>query len=372
MASTQHYMQEQVKRAVELVRSKQMFLKGASKAFGIPYGTLGDKVRGRRPMQAASKTVLLKEEEKKLVDWLIEVSQRGFGWTKDNFKDMMKTILDTRGAKTVFKENCPGKDWMQAFFNRHPEIWERMGQPLGHERAVMTKDALGEWFQHMKHYLDTIDPTLLTSPDRIFNTDEKKRPLVLFVDGHSSLWQSAIPAVAISTLCNENSIILYCLKAHASHLIQPLDLAFFGAVKLAWSEAIRKFQYRTTESVTMRTFAQTLKKAWDTTARPELAFKGFVKSGICPFNPEVVLNSDKLKLSCSFSIYPTVPAFHIKSCPTVPVFHIPVCPTVPAFHIPACPTVPAFHIPAFPTVPAFHIPAHPTVPAFHMPKFQNN
>ncbi|KAK8407642.1 hypothetical protein O3P69_002292, partial [Scylla paramamosain] len=108
-------------------------------------------------------------------------------------------------------------------------------------------------------------------------------------------------SLAISTLCNENSIILYCLKAHASHLIQPLDLAFFGAIKLAWSEAVRKFQYQTGESVTMRTFARTLKKAWDTTAWPELAFKGFVKSGIYPFNPEVVLNSDKLKPSCSFS-----------------------------------------------------------------------
>uniref|UniRef100_A0A0P4W386 HTH psq-type domain-containing protein n=1 Tax=Scylla olivacea TaxID=85551 RepID=A0A0P4W386_SCYOL len=73
MASTQHFTQEQVERAVELVRSKQMSLNGASKAFGIPYATLGDKVRGRRPMQAASKTVLLKEE--KLVDWLTEVSQ---------------------------------------------------------------------------------------------------------------------------------------------------------------------------------------------------------------------------------------------------------------------------------------------------------
>ncbi|KAK8405421.1 hypothetical protein O3P69_001757 [Scylla paramamosain] len=124
----------------------------------------------------------------------------------------------------------------------------------------------------------------------------EKQPVVLFVDCHSSHH-----SLTISTLCNENSIILYCLKVHASHLIQPLDLAFFGAIKLAWSEAARKFQYQTGESVTMRTFARTVKKAWDTTARPELTFKGFVKSGIYPFNPEVVLNSNKLKPSCSFS-----------------------------------------------------------------------
>ncbi|KAK8407554.1 hypothetical protein O3P69_002245, partial [Scylla paramamosain] len=346
-----------------------MSLNAASKTFGIPYATLGDKVRGRRPMQPAPKTVLSMEEEKKLVDWLIEVSQRGFGRTKDDLKDMVKTILDDREERTVFKNNRPGKDWMRAFFKRHPEIRERIGQPLGRERAIVTKDALGEWFQQMKHYLDTIDPTLLTSPDRIFNADEsgfnicpktkriismtgakhvysvtsgtrqqvtmlacssamghflrdifipklgEKRPVVLFVDGHSSHH-----SLAISTLCNENGVILYCLKAHASHLIQPLDQAFFGAIKLAWSEAVRKFQYQTGESVTMCTFARTLKKAWDTTARPELAYKGFVKSGIYPFNPEVVLNSDKLKPSCSFSsaapvTLPTSASFGITALP---------------------------------------------------------
>ncbi|XP_063864311.1 uncharacterized protein LOC135102737 isoform X3 [Scylla paramamosain] len=413
MASTQRYKQEQVEKAVELVRSKQMSLNAASKTFGIPYATLGDKVRGRRPMQPAPKTVLSMEEEKKLVDWLIEVPQRGFGRTKDDLKDMVKTILDDREERTVFKNNRPGKDWMRAFFKRHPEIRERIGQPLGRERAIVTKDALGEWFQQMKHYLDTIDPTLLTSPDRIFNADEsgfnirvcpktkriismtgakhvysvtsgtrqqvtmlacssamgqylppllifpytrdprfnalegfeeaffkktpngwitevvflsflrdifipklgEKRPVVLFVDGHSSHH-----SLAISTLCNENGVILYCLKAHASHLIQPLDQAFFGAIKLAWSEAVRKFQYQTGESVTMCTFARTLKKAWDTTARPELAYKGFVKSGIYPFNPEVVLNSDKLKPSCSFSsaapvTLPTSASFGITALP---------------------------------------------------------
>ena len=61
---------------------------------------------------------------------------------------------------------------MQTFFKRHPEVRERIGQPPGCESAVLTKDALRQWFQRMKLYLDTIDPTLLTSPDRIFNADE--------------------------------------------------------------------------------------------------------------------------------------------------------------------------------------------------------
>ena len=61
---------------------------------------------------------------------------------------------------------------MQAFFKRHPEVAERMGQSLGRETAVVTKESLAEWSQQMKQYLDAMDPILLTSPGRIFNADE--------------------------------------------------------------------------------------------------------------------------------------------------------------------------------------------------------
>ena len=64
--------------------------------------------------------------------------------------------------------------------------------------------------------------------------------------------------LAISTLYNENGVILYWLKAHASHLIQPLDQAFLGSIKLAWSKAVRKFQCYTWESVTISMFSRKL------------------------------------------------------------------------------------------------------------------
>ena len=134
-------------------------------------------------MQPAPKTVLLEDEEKTLVQWLMELLHRGFDRTEDDVKDMVKTILDAgggggggggEGAKTVFKDNWPGKDWMQVFFKRHPEVAKRMGQALGQEKAVMTKESLAEWFQQMKQYLDTMDPTLLTSRGRIFNAKDQQ------------------------------------------------------------------------------------------------------------------------------------------------------------------------------------------------------
>ena len=168
----QKYTQETLERAIELVRNKVMSLNGASKAFDIPYATLGDKVRGRRPVKAPPKTVLSSEDEKKLVDWLLELSKRGFGRTREDLKDIVKKILDDRKATTVFTNNRPGKDWMQAFFKRHPEVAERTSQALGKERAVVSKESLQAWFEEMKAYMDNIDPSILTSPERIFNADE--------------------------------------------------------------------------------------------------------------------------------------------------------------------------------------------------------
>ncbi|KAK7484149.1 hypothetical protein BaRGS_00024638 [Batillaria attramentaria] len=115
----------------------------------------------------------------------------------------------------------------------------------------------------------TINPFIYSSSSQdfrraireIFNIRKKKARRFLFVDGHSSHH-----SLAISTLCSENGVILYCLKSHASHLIQPLDQAFFGAIKPAWTEEVRKHAYDTGDSVTMKTFAGILKKAWTATA----------------------------------------------------------------------------------------------------------
>lgn len=108
----------------------------------------------------------------------------------------------------------------------------------------------------------------------------------------------------ISDLCSESGIILYCLKSHASHLIQPLDQAVFGSMKSAWEAEAKKQVLRTGESVSIKSFASVLKPVWEATTTPENAFNGFSKSGIFPFNPERVLNSDKLLPNLSFQDMP--------------------------------------------------------------------
>ncbi|XP_005091475.1 uncharacterized protein LOC101853055 [Aplysia californica] len=132
----------------------------------------------------------------------------------------------------------------------------------------------------------------------------KRKPVVLFVDGHTSHTSN----IEVIDLCIEEQILLYCLKSHASHIIQPLDQSLFGAMKQAWGEQCQKVMNQTGESISVRTFTAALKPVWDATTRPEVAFNGFAKSGIYPYNPERVVHADKLAPSRTFSTAPRAAA----------------------------------------------------------------
>ena len=51
-------------------------------------------------------------------------------------------------------------------------------------------------------------------------------PIFLFLDGHRSHIN-----VAVSEFCIDKGIILYCFPAHASHILQPVDVTVFGLMK---------------------------------------------------------------------------------------------------------------------------------------------
>ena len=55
---------------------------------------------------------------------------------------------------------------------------------------------------------------------------ENKRPVVIFVDVHSTHC-----TLEASKFCREHNKLLYCLLEHASYLIQPYDLKLFSALK---------------------------------------------------------------------------------------------------------------------------------------------
>ena len=114
-------------------------------------------------------------------------------------------------------------------------------------------------------------------------------PVIVFLDGHSSHVN-----MALSEFCREKRIILYCLPAHASHLMQPLDISVFGPVKQNWNSAIREFaSNHVNQTIKKCHFLKIFSEVWAKSCIPEYAINGFKKSGLVPYNPS---NMDYSKL----------------------------------------------------------------------------
>ncbi|XP_071083865.1 uncharacterized protein [Haliotis cracherodii] len=137
-----------------------------------------------------------------------------------------------------------------------------------------------------------------------------KKPIILFLDGHSTHL-----TLEACTVCVENNIVLYCLPSHASHVIQPLDLSLFSPLKHAWRQSVRDFQISNIgECVRKCTFASVFKTAWVRAATTENAKRGFLESGLFPLNPGKVTDNQKLKPSTIFE--PCKPV--LQSTPVTP------------------------------------------------------
>lgn len=114
-----------------------------------------------------------------------------------------------------------------------------------------------------------------------------ERPVVLLVDGHTTHID-----LEISRFCKENGILLYCLLAHSSHLTQPLDVGFFGALKSSWAKAVDKHKIaHMGSSVTKESFAAVFNTAWTGAVKMSTIVNSYARAGIFPVNRNAVGNS---------------------------------------------------------------------------------
>ena len=107
--------------------------------------------------------------------------------------------------------------------------------------------------------------------------------VVYWLDGYSSHL-----TLHTSKLCDVNKVMLYCFKAHASHICQPNDLGPFKPLKSEWKNAVAEWRLHHPYEVLSRVnFADVLAKAV-TNLSPEAIVAGYRAAGLYPFDPEAV------------------------------------------------------------------------------------
>jgi hypothetical protein len=134
----------------------------------IPYSSLHDWCyRRTRSRDRGVKGVLIPEEEQQLLEYLIEICDRGLGLSPTQLK--MKVYEITKTRWTPFKNGIPGGGWMRWWKKRHPKLSLRSVQALEAARAsALCEENVKTFHDNLEHLLSLYN----YPPERIWNCDE--------------------------------------------------------------------------------------------------------------------------------------------------------------------------------------------------------
>lgn len=133
----------------------------------------------------------------------------------------------------------------------------------------------GTFIQWLEHFIKNVRPS-----------DEN--PILLLMDNHSS--HVTLQAV---NLCRGHNITILGFPPHTSHRMQPLDVAFYGPFKTAYSRACNDFMMEHPgQTIAIKDVAGLFNVAYSKVATVHIAEKGFKATGLFPFNSQIFSDLD--------------------------------------------------------------------------------
>ena len=162
---TIQYSNEQLEKAVIVVKNGAMSLRKAAELHQVP-GRFGLDVKpGRKP-------VLPKAVEEKIVDTVKLAAKSGMGVTRKGLLKRTRTLCKRLKIETpMFKKGIPGNAWWERVKKRHPELTIRKPEKLGSNRArALNGPITSSYYEYLGSLLDELN--LKDKPDSIWNMDE--------------------------------------------------------------------------------------------------------------------------------------------------------------------------------------------------------
>lgn len=113
---------------------------------------------------------------------------------------------------------------------------------------------------------------------------ETELPVLLFLDNHSSHF-----SIAISERCEELGIILITFFPNSTFLSQPLDVHGFDHIKTEWTNALHDEQFEDEHfRLNLCNFGKILEKICKDARVPSVLRKGFLETGVFPYNVDAI------------------------------------------------------------------------------------
>ncbi|KAK9711873.1 Tc5 transposase DNA-binding domain [Popillia japonica] len=118
-------------------------------------------------------SILQKNEEDLLVDWIVTVAKVGFPITNPELLDSVQHLIQELQHENPCSGNRPDKTWFRAFLKHHPNIGVRIAQNLTASRAAVRKETLMGWYEEIENYLRQNNYyEVLEDLHSVFNADE--------------------------------------------------------------------------------------------------------------------------------------------------------------------------------------------------------
>ena len=107
MESQENSRSEKFKNAIQDITDAKLSIREAAKKGGVAKSTLYERLQGKVEIDRRSgpPSILTKAEETRIAEWLVEMANRGFGLSKDDLLDTVKTLVDKDKRATPFTNN---------------------------------------------------------------------------------------------------------------------------------------------------------------------------------------------------------------------------------------------------------------------------
>jgi hypothetical protein len=190
------------------------------------------------------------------------------------------TSKDTRHVSVLFAVNAAGAASPPVFllpYKRVPEAFvARLPKPdwgvICTGSGWITEESFLQWLMSFVHYLDGG-----------IRTDPAEEHL-LIMDQHASHC-----SMRVFEFAQEHNVCLFFLPPHTTHYLQPVDVSLFKPVKQAYHAAERELAVHGRQP-TIDCIPILFQKAWAKAGTPANITAGFARTGICPFDRDVVIS----------------------------------------------------------------------------------
>lgn len=115
---------------------------------------------------------------------------------------------------------------------------------------------------------------------------------LLILDGHDSHLTPEFDQI-----CKKHDIIPLCMPAHASHLLQPLDVDCFSILKRAYQTLVQDLCRKGVNHIDKHDLLLFYPQARAKTFKSDICQAAFAGTGLVPLDPERVISKLNIKLT---------------------------------------------------------------------------